>query len=112
MLARALLLPDRAELTAGLGVGVIEGDKVRRGLVLFAELVEEILAADVLLSGGDDVLGVAVFHDLLAHGMPLGGERAFRSPGHTLLWAPHGRSPAVHGYVTATCVPREHFKVL
>jgi hypothetical protein len=82
MLARALLLPDRAELTTGLGVRVIEGNEVRRGLVLFAKLVEEILTADVLLSGGiDDAVGVAVFHDLLAHGMPPGGERRLRLTG-------------------------------
>jgi hypothetical protein len=82
MLARALLLPDYAEVTAGLGVRMVEGNKVRRGLVLFAELVEKVLAADVLLSGGiDDVVGVAVFHDLLAHGMPPGARGAFGSPG-------------------------------
>jgi len=69
MLARAL--PRDAKLAAGLGMRVIEREVVRRAVVLFTELVEEILTADIQVNGGiDAVIGILIFHELLAHGMP------------------------------------------
>jgi hypothetical protein len=90
MLARAL--PGGAKLAAGFGMRVIEREIIRRVAMLFAELVEEILTADVLSSGIDAVIGILIFYELLAHGMPPIGDTSLRLIGTPFPGVLGGRS--------------------